>query len=192
MINQAIKYIFFAGFFALLTIAAINQCDRNKKIRTERDGLKNIVTHSIDTGRNKLGEPHATVPVVELSESTLRTVTPELDSIESRFNTSTKRVITFISIQTERNNYLRLAGKDTIMDGDTVKYFKSKTATYIQKKDSLIVSEKSGVKNTYVVIRKGKRTKWWKVWSKRPTMANVYITDSLVDIKDFKVHSVIK
>ena len=191
MINRIAAYFFLLSFASVLVAAGVSHCERTRKIRTERDALITHTTQTLDTGRNDKGEPYATVPVIELSKSTFRLVNPELDSIEQRFNTSTKRTVTFISIETERNRYLRLAGKDTVIGSDTVKYFAAKNSTYIQKGDSLIVQERSGKVNTYVVIRKGKRDKWYKIWTKRPVQASIYITDSLVSIKNAKVHTII-
>ena len=175
---------------------------RVQVLETENGGLKTVLTAKMETRKADNGQEMARISIAEVGEETLRRLIKEqTDSLKVTFGEPLKRVQQYQRVQIQTLKSMRLVGENTTKGGgsggDTlqIKVFHYQDK-FTERNDTLIgdtLYSGTDFKNDIqILVRKGKREKWWKFWKNRPLIGEAYSGNPDTEIKGFQILKVIE
>lgn len=170
----------FVGLFLLLLFLMNGMRKDTQTLREDLAGLNVAINNQMDTTRNALGQMRAEVKTVVLSsESARNLLSDDLARIRKDFGFRVSGLKTYIEMESEHRIPVIIEGKDTIIERTTEKVFYMDgiyRGNLYTKGDSLIGS--ITISDTVrIVVSKGKREHWWKIWKKRPYVTNAFLSN---------------
>lgn len=169
--------IFKGGIVALLVFLIIQNRalqERNEKLEGDVSGLSVAIRNTMDTSRNRFGQMEARTRTILLSqEQAQEFLSAELKDIKTRFDTRINGLRAFVQTGVKYNIPVAAIGRDTTIYDKTERVYYLPEGKLYTKDDTLFgtVSISDTVR---VVLYKGKRDKWWKIWKKRPLVTSAY------------------
>jgi len=171
----------FVGLFLLLLFLANGIRKDNRTLRNDLDGLNVAINNQMDTTRNKLGQMKAEVKTVVLSEESSRKLLSEdLSNLRKDFGFKVSGLKTYIEMQSEHRIPVIIEGRDTIIERNTEKVFYMNDGIYkgvLHTKGDSLIGNLSISDTVRIVVSKGKREHWWKIWKKRPYVTNAFLSN---------------
>jgi hypothetical protein len=192
------------GLLMLLGIALLLgfeiAMDKIHTLEKENTGLKTVISSQKEDFKGKSGQMMARLEVAELGKKTLENlVKKQIDSLRKEFGQPLKQIQQYQEINTNTINHLMMSGSDIKLlnasgDSSTVKVFKYQDK-WTKRQDTLegnTLRSSSSIRNDLkILVRKGKREKWWQIWKDRKLVAEVFSGNPNTKIKDFQILKVI-
>jgi len=168
------------GIIALLVFLIVE----NRILRKQNDilsedvsGLSVAIRNSMDTSRNRFGQMEARTKTILLSQDQAQEyLSTELKDIKARFDTRINGLRAYMQTGLRYTVPVLAPGRDTTIYDRTEKVYYLPEGKLYTKNDTLYgtISISDTVR---VVVYKGKRDKWWKIWKKRPLVTSAYQTN---------------
>lgn len=169
--------IFKGGIVALLVFLIIQNKvlrEQNEKLEGDVSGLSVAVRNTMDTSRNRFGQMEARTRTILLSQDQAQEyLSTELKDIKARFDSRINGLRAFIQTGVKYNIPVAAVGRDTTIYDKTERVYYLPEGTLYTKDDTLFGTV-SITDTVRVVVYKGKRDKWWKIWKKRPLVTSAY------------------
>jgi hypothetical protein len=167
----------FLILFAFLFLDNKRVKEQNERLGKDISGLSVALQTSMDTTRNALGQVKATTSTILLSEGqATKILKNDIKSLKDNFSFKINGLKSFTRIGSSYTIPVYVPGKDTIIYNNTEKVYYTPQGTLYTKGDTLVGSVT--IKDTIrIVVSKGKREQWWKVWQKRPLVTNAFLTN---------------
>lgn len=166
----------------------------NKELRQDIYGLNEALKANIDTTRNNYSQMRAQTQTIVLSENTSRQMlSGEIRDIKTGFGDRLKGIEAYTKTAVKYTTPIIVKSKDTIIIDRLEKVYTIDQSRYggmlYTKNDSLLgnIYFKDTVQ---IVVSKGRRESWWKIWQKRPIVTNAYMSNpngSITEIKSVLV-----
>jgi hypothetical protein len=172
--------IIFKGLFliALVVLLLDNGKIRKQNERLGKDisGLSVALQMTMDTTRNALGQMKATTSTIILSEEQgTKILKSDIKSLKDNFSFKLNGFRSFSKIATKYSAPIYIQGRDTIIYNNKETVYYTPQGTLYTKGDTLLGS--MTITDTIrIVVSKGKREQWWKVWQKRPLVTNAFLS----------------
>lgn len=166
----------FLILFAFLFIDNKRVREQNERLGKDISGLSVALQMSMDTTRNALGQIRATTSTIVLSEEqATKILKSDMKSLKDNFSFKLNGLKSFIKIGSEYKLPVYVQGKDTVIYNNKETVYYTPQGTLYTKGDSLM--GQLTIKDTVrIVVSKGKREQWWKVWKKRPLVTNAFLS----------------
>ena len=167
----------FLILFAFLFLDNKRVKEQNERLGKDISGLSVALQTSMDTTRNALGQVKATTSTILLSEGqATKILKNDIKSLKDNFSFKINGLKSFTKVGSSYTIPVYVPGKDTIIYNNTEKVYYTPQGTLYTKGDTLVGSVT--IKDTIrIVVSKGKREQWWKVWQKRPLVTNAFLTN---------------
>jgi hypothetical protein len=173
--------ILFKGLIVLLIIALLMDNKRvreqNERLGKDISGLSVALQTYVDTTRNGFGQMRAVTSTIVLSqEQANRILKGEMAMLRERFDVRINGLKAYTQIGTRYLIPISIPGKDTIIYNNKETVYYTPQGTLYTNGDSLmgVLSLSDTVR---VLVSKGKREQWWKLWKKRPLVTNVFLAN---------------
>lgn len=173
--------ILFKGLIVLLIIALLLDNKRvreqNERLGKDISGLSVALQTYVDTTRNGFGQMRAVTSTIVLSqEQANRILKGEMAMLRERFDVRINGLKAYTQIGTRYLIPISIPGKDTIIYNNKETVYYTPQGTLYTNGDSLmgVLSLSDTVR---VLVSKGKREQWWKLWKKRPLVTNVFLAN---------------
>jgi hypothetical protein len=153
----------------------------NKRLREDVKGLNDALIATIDTSRNKYNQIKAQTETIVLSESTSRKMLKgEIQTIREGFGDRLAGIENYTKTAVRYATPIIVKSRDTVIINKVEKVYTIDQTQFggmlYTKNDSLL--GRIFFKDTIqIVVSKGKRNKWWKLWEKRPLVTNAYMSN---------------
>lgn len=173
--------ILFKGLIVLLVIALLLDNKRvreqNERLGKDISGLSVALQTYVDTTRNGFGQMRAVTSTIVLSqEQANRILKGEMAMLRERFDVRINGLKAYTQIGTRYLIPISIPGRDTIIYNNKETVYYTPQGTLYTNGDSLmgVLSLSDTVR---VLVSKGKREQWWKLWKKRPLVTNVFLAN---------------
>ena len=173
--------ILFKGLIVLLIIALLLDNKRvreqNERLGKDISGLSVALQTYVDTTRNSFGQMRAVTSTIVLSqEQANRILKGEMAMLRERFDVRINGLKAYTQIGTRYLIPISIPGRDTIIYNNKETVYYTPQGTLYTNGDSLmgVLSLSDTVR---VLVSKGKREQWWKLWKKRPLVTNVFLAN---------------
>lgn len=150
--------------------------EQNERLGNDISGLSVALQTSTDTTRNALGQMRAqTMTVVLSQEAANELLKKEIRSIKEQFDIRIKGLKSYTQTGITYTIPVAALGRDTIIYNNKETVYYTPQGTLYTKGDTLVGT--MTIKDTVrVVVSKGKREQWWKLWKKRPLVTNAFLS----------------
>lgn len=167
----------FLMLFAFLFLDNKRVREQNERLGKDISGLSVALQMNMDTTRNALGQIQAQTSTIILSEGQARTILKsDIKSLKDNFSFKLNGLKSFTKMGSEYKLPVYVQGRDTVIYNNKETVYYTPQGTLYTKGDSLKGS--LTIKDTVrIVVSKGKREQWWKVWRKRPLVTNAFLTN---------------
>lgn len=173
--------IFFKGLFlllfAFLFIDNRRVREQNERLGKDISGLSIALQMNMDTTRNALGQIQASTSTIILSEDQATTILKnDIKKLKDDFSFKLKGLKSYTNIGSEYKLPVYVQGRDTVIYNNKETVYYTPQGTLYTKGDSLM--GQLTIKDTVrIVVSKGKREQWWKIWRKRPLVTNAFLSN---------------
>jgi hypothetical protein len=166
----------FLILFAFLFIDNKRVREQNERLGKDISGLSVALQTNMDTTRNALGQMKASTSTIVLSaEQATKILRGGVKSLKDNFSFKINGLKSFTKMGSQYTIPVYVPGKDTIIYNNTEKVYYTPQGTLYTKGDTLVGSVT--IKDTIrIVVSRGKRDQWWKVWQRRPLVTNAFLT----------------
>jgi len=161
----------------------------NKELRQDVSGLNEALKANIDTARNNYNQMRAQTQTIVLSEHTSKQMlSGEIRNIKNDFGVKLKGIESYAKAGAQYNVPVVVKSRDTLIINKVEKIYqiegRYKGMLYTQN-DSL--KGQIFFQDTIrIVVSRGKRDKWWKLWEKRPLITNAFMSNPNGSITSLK------
>jgi len=153
----------------------------NRILRQDVQGLNNALRATIDTTRNNYNQMRAETQTIVLSENASRKVlSSEIQNIRHGFGVKLNGIEQYTKAGLKYQTPIVVKSRDTIIINKLEKVYTIDETRYggmlYTRNDSLLgnIFFKDTVR---IVVGKGKRERWWKIWEKRPLVTNAFMSN---------------
>ena len=153
----------------------------NRLLKRDVQNLNVALQSTIDTNRNAFNQMRAQAQTIVLSENTSRQMlSGEIQGIRKGFGDRLKGIEAYTKTTVHYATPIVVRSKDTIIINKLEKVYTIDQTRYggmlYTKNDSLLgnIFFKDTVR---IVVSRGKRERWWKLWEKRPIITNAYMSN---------------
>jgi hypothetical protein len=153
----------------------------NRILRQDVQGLNNALRATIDTTRNNYNQMRAETQTIVLSENASRKVlSSEIQNIRDGFGVKLNGIEQYTKAGLKYQTPIVVKSRDTIIINKLEKVYTVDESRYggmlYTRNDSLLgnIFFKDTVR---IVVGKGKRERWWKIWEKRPLVTNAFMSN---------------
>jgi len=163
---------------------------QNDRLANDVAGLSSAFHSSMDTLRNNMGQMRARTSTIVLSqEQANEFLKKETKSLKEQFDVRINGLKSYIQMATKYSIPILVQGKDTIIYNNKETVYYTPNGTLYTKGDTLVgaIALNDTVR---VVVSKGKREQWWKIWKKRPLVTNTFMASpngSVIELKSVLV-----
>jgi len=173
--------LLFKGLFLLLLVLLLLDNDRmrkqNERLGRDISGLSTALQVSVDTTRNAIGQMNAKTTAIILSqEQAEKILKGEMKALKERFDVRINGLKSYAQINSRYTIPVNAIGRDTIIYNNTERVYYTPQGTLYTNGDS-IMGSLSITDTVRIVVSKGKREHWWKLWQKRPLVTNAFMTN---------------
>lgn len=174
------------ALIGFLFIGNRNLKEQNERLGNDISGLSVALQSSVDTTRNKFGQMQARTQAIVLSQDQAEDLLKkETEAIKERFDVRIKGIKTFSQTGVQYTIPVATPGKDTIIYNNTERVYYTPYGTLYTNGDSL--EGALAINDTIrIVVSKGKRKTWWKLWEKRPLETNAFMSSPNGTIRQLK------
>jgi hypothetical protein len=176
---QALELLF-KGLIVLLVVLLLwdnsRMREQNERLESDVSGLSVALQIQMDTTRNVIGQMMAKTQTVVLSNEQAKAILQkETKEIKERFDVRINGLKSFSQAGAQYTLPIMVPGKDTIIYNNTERVFHTPYGKLFTNGDSLegTLSIQDTVR---IIVSKGKREKWWKIWEKRPLVTNAFMS----------------
>jgi hypothetical protein len=161
----------------------------NKELRQDVSGLNIALQANIDTTRNKYNQMRAQTETIMLSENTSKMMlSNEIKDIKSSFGVKLNGIESYAKAGTKYSIPVVVKSRDTVIINKLEKIYQLDgrySGTLYTRNDSLRgeISFKDTIR---IIVSKGKRERWWKIWEKRPLVTNAFMSNPNGSITELK------
>lgn len=153
----------------------------NRILRQDVQGLNNALRATIDTTRNNYNQMRAETQTIVLSENASRKVlSSEIQNIRHGFGVKLNGIEQYTKAGLKYQTPIVVKSRDTIIINKLEKVYTVDETRYggmlYTRNDSLLgnIFFKDTVR---IVVGRGKRERWWKIWEKRPLVTNAFMSN---------------
>lgn len=153
----------------------------NKILRQDVQGLNNALRATIDTTRNNYNQMRAETQTIVLSENASRKVlSSEMQNLRHGFGVKLNGIEQYTKAGLKYQTPIVVKSRDTIIINKLEKVYTVDETRYggmlYTRNDSLLgnIFFKDTVR---IVVGRGKRERWWKIWEKRPLVTNAFMSN---------------
>lgn len=176
---MALNDILFKGLFLLLLVLLLLDNDRmrkqNERLGKDISGLSTALQVSVDTTRNAIGQMNAKTATIILSQGQANEMLKsEIRELKERFDVRINGLKSYAQIGSRYTIPVNVLGRDTIIYNNTERVYYTPQGTLYTNGDS-IMGSLSITDTIRIVVSKGKREHWWKLWQKRPLVTNAFM-----------------
>jgi hypothetical protein len=167
----------FLLLFAFLFVDNKRVREQNERLGKDVSGLSIALQMNMDTTRNALGQIQAQTSTIILSEEqATKILKSDMKSLKDNFSFKLNGLKSFTKIGSEYKLPMYVQGKDTVIYNNKETVYYTPQGTLYTKGDSLMgnLTFKDTIR---IVVSKGKREQWWKVWKRRPLVTNAFLTN---------------
>ncbi len=160
--------------------------EQNERLGNDISGLSVALQSSVDTTRNKFGQMQARTQAIVLSQDQAEDLLKkETEAIKERFDVRIKGIKTFSQAGVQYTIPVAAPGKDTVIYNNTERVYYTPYGPLYTNGDSLegVLAINDTIR---IVVSKGKRKTWWKLWEKRPLETNAFMSSPNGTIKQLK------
>lgn len=172
--------ILFKGLVLLLLAVVLFDSSRvrkqNERLARDNSSLSVALQMNLDTTRNKIGQMQAATSTIILSQDqAIKILRAETKALKENFSFKISGLKSFTQVGSKYTLPVYVQGKDTIIYNNTEKVYYTPQGTLYTKGDTLMGTVE--ISDTIrIVVSKGKRDQWWKVWQKRPLVTNAFLS----------------
>lgn len=172
--------ILFKGAMIVLLLVLLFDNSRmrkqNERLGNDISGLSSALQVHVDTTRNALGQIRAQTLTIALSEPLAQKILKgEIEALKERFDVRINGLKSYIQLGATYSIPVYIQGKDTIIYNNKETVYYTPNGTLYTKGDTLIGA--IAINDTVrIVVSKGKREQWWKLWKKRPLVTNAFMS----------------
>ena len=172
--------ILFKGLVLLLLAVVLFDSSRvrkqNERLARDNSSLSVALQMHLDTTRNKIGQMQAATSTIILSQDqAIKILRAETKALKENFSFKISGLKSFTQVGSKYTLPVYVQGKDTIIYNNTEKVYYTPQGTLYTKGDTLMGTVE--ISDTIrIVVSKGKRDQWWKVWQKRPLVTNAFLS----------------
>lgn len=174
------------ALIGFLFIGNRNLKEQNERLGNDISGLSVALQSSVDTTRNKFGQMQARTQAIVLSQEQAEDLLKkETEAIKERFDVRIKGIKTFSQAGVQYTIPVAAPGKDTVIYNNTERVYYTPYGTLYTNGDSLegVLAINDTIR---IVVSKGKRKTWWKLWEKRPLETNAFMSSPNGTIRQLK------
>jgi len=174
------------ALIGFLFIGNRNLKEQNERLGNDISGLSVALQSSVDTTRNKFGQMQARTQAIVLSQEQAEDLLKkETEAIKERFDVRIKGIKTFSQAGVQYTIPVAAPGKDTVIYNNTERVYYTPYGPLYTNGDSLegVLAINDTIR---IVVSKGKRKTWWKLWEKRPLETNAFMSSPNGTIKQLK------
>ena len=174
------------ALIAFLYIGNRHLKEQNERLGKDISGLSVALSASVDTTRNKLGQMQAQTATVVLSqEAANELLKDETQSLKERFDIKIKGLKSYSQAGVQYTIPVASPGMDTIIYNNTERVYYTPYGPLYTNGDSLegVLAINDTIR---IVVSKGKRKTWWKLWEKRPLETNAFMSSPNGTIRQLK------
>ena len=160
--------------------------EENERLGNDISGLSSALQVYVDTTRNALGQIRAQTLTIALSEPLAQKVLKgEIEALKERFDVRINGLKSYIQLGARYSIPVYIQGKDTIIYNNKETVYYTPNGTLYTKGDTLIGA--IAINDTVrIVVSKGKREQWWKIWKKRPLVTNAFMSTKNGSVTELK------
>ena len=172
--------ILFKGLVLLLLAVVLFDSSRmrkqNERLARDNSSLSVALQMNLDTTRNRLGQMQAATSTIILSQDqAIKILRAETKALKENFSFKISGLKSFTQVGSKYTIPVYVQGKDTIIYNNTEKVYYTPQGKLYTKGDTLMGAVE--ISDTIrIVVSKGKREQWWKVWQKRPLVTNAFLS----------------
>ncbi len=174
------------ALIGFLFIGNRNLKEQNERLGNDISGLSVALQSSVDTTRNKFGQMQARTQAIVLSQDQAEDLLKkETEAIKERFDVRIKGIKTFSQAGVQYTIPVAAPGKDTVIYNNTERVYYTPYGPLYTNGDSLegVLAINDTIR---IVVSKGKRKTWWKLWEKRPLETNAFKSSPNGTIRQLK------
>lgn len=165
----------FLILFAFLFLDNKRMKEQNERLGKDISGLSVALQTSVDTTRNGFGQMRAATATIVLSqEQANKILRGEIASIKDKWNVKINGIRSYSQVGTRYLFPIAVPGRDTIIYNNREVVYHTPQGTLYTSGDSL-VGTLSISDTVRIIVSKGKREKWWKIWERRPLVTNAFM-----------------
>lgn len=184
-----IDLIFKSAMIILLLVLLFDNSrmrEQNERLGNDISGLSSALQIHVDTTRNALGQIRALTSTIVLSEGLASKILKgEIEGLKERFDVRINGLKSYIQLGATYSIPVYIQGKDTIIYNNKETVYYTPNGTLYTKGDTLIGA--IAINDTVrIVVSKGKREQWWKLWKKRPLVTNAFMSSKNGSVTELK------
>jgi hypothetical protein len=189
MSKLPIDLIFKGAMIILLLVLLFDNSrirKQNERLGSDISGLSSALQVHVDTTRNALGQIRAQTLTIALTEGLAQKILKgEIDGLKERFDVRINGLKSYIQMGARYSIPVYIQGKDTIIYNNKETVYYTPNGTLYTKGDTLIGA--IAINDTVrIVVSKGKREQWWKLWKKRPLVTNAFMSSPSGSVTELK------
>lgn len=160
--------------------------EQNERLGSDISGLSSALQVHVDTTRNALGQIKAQTLTISLTEGIAQKILKgEIEGLKERFDVRINGLKSYIQLGATYSIPVYIQGKDTIIYNNKETVYYTPNGTLYTKGDTLIGA--IAINDTVrIVVSKGKREQWWKLWKKRPLVTNAFMSSPSGSVTELK------
>lgn len=189
MSNIPIDLLFKGAMIILLFVLLFDNSrmrEQNERLGSDISGLSSALQVHVDTTRNTLGQIKAQTLTISLTEGIAQKILKgEIEGLKERFDVRINGLKSYIQLGATYSIPVYIQGKDTIIYNNKETVYYTPNGTLYTKGDTLIGA--IAINDTVrIVVSKGKREQWWKLWKKRPLVTNAFMSSPSGSVTELK------
>jgi len=189
MSNIPIDLLFKGAMIILLLVLLFDNSrmrEQNERLGSDISGLSSALQVHVDTTRNTLGQIKAQTLTISLTEGIAQKILKgEIEGLKERFDVRINGLKSYIQLGATYSIPVYIQGKDTIIYNNKETVYYTPNGTLYTKGDTLIGA--IAINDTVrIVVSKGKREQWWKLWKKRPLVTNAFMSSPSGSVTELK------
>jgi hypothetical protein len=152
----------------------------NKILRQDVQSMNDALKATIDTTRNNYNQMRAETHTMVLSENTSRRVlSSEIKNIRDGFGVKLRGIEQYTKAGLKYHAPVVVKSRDTIIINKLEKVYtmEGRYAGMLYTKNDSLLGNIYFKDTIRIVVSRGKRDKWWKVWEKRPMVTNAFMSN---------------
>ncbi len=152
----------------------------NKILRQDVQSMNDALKATIDTTRNNYNQMRAETHTMVLSENTSRQVlSSEIKNIRDGFGVKLRGIEQYTKAGLKYHAPVVVKSRDTIIINKLEKVYtmEGRYAGMLYTKNDSLLGNIYFKDTIRIVVSRGKRDKWWKVWEKRPMVTNAFMSN---------------
>ena len=152
----------------------------NRMLRRDVQGLNDALRATIDTTRNNYNQMRAQTQTIVLSENTSRqALSSEIKDIRNGFNVKLNGIEQYTKAGLKYNAPVVVKSRDTVIINKVEKVYtmEGRYAGMLYTKNDSLLGNIYFKDTIRIVVSRGRRDKWWRVWEKRPLVTNAFMSN---------------